>query len=90
MKMHTKRICNDVFFIDLRKCWCLIIIPVLFSCKKEVEIPMPQAKKLPIINSLFCAGDTICVSIYESVASLDGVPKIIDDAIAPLDFVHGC
>jgi hypothetical protein len=61
--------------------FCLLLF---FSCKKEVEIPMPQAKKLPIVNSLFCAGDTICVSIYESVASLDGVPKIIDDAIVLL------
>ncbi|MDD3686648.1 MAG: DUF4249 domain-containing protein [Bacteroidales bacterium] len=61
--------------------FCLLLF---FSCKKEVEIPMPQAKKLPIVNSLFCAGDTICVSIYESVASLDGVPKIIDDALVLL------
>jgi len=64
----------------------LLVICMLFffSCTKEVEIDMPQSKKLPIVNSLFCAGDTICVSIYESVASLDGVPKIIDDALVLL------
>jgi hypothetical protein len=61
--------------------FCLLFF---FSCTKEIQIPMPQAQKLPIINSLFCAGDTICVSIYESVASLDGVPKIIDDALVLL------
>jgi hypothetical protein len=62
----------------------VFFVLLLFSCKKEVEIPMPQSKKLPIVNSLFCAGGTICVSIYESVANLDGVPKIIDDAIVLL------
>ncbi len=72
---------SEVNFRVLLKYWWIIVLPVIFSCTKEVEIDMPQAKKLPIINSLFCAGDTICVSIHESVASLQGLPNIIDDAV---------
>jgi hypothetical protein len=43
-----------------------------------------SSKEITDSKLFFCAGDTICVSIYESVASLDGVPKIVDDAIVLL------
>lgn len=71
----------NILIIRFKKYWYLIALPVFLSCSEEIVINPPQTQNLPIINSLFCAGDTICISLTASASPFSGMPKIIDDAI---------
>ncbi|MCA1757945.1 MAG: DUF4249 domain-containing protein [Bacteroidales bacterium] len=59
----------------MKTCWILfIIITMIMSCTKTIDIDLPEHNSKLVINSMFTRGERIAVNISRSTSIVGGIP----------------